>query len=68
MPEKQLRLASTISQGDWWVFVKQPISAGLLLATAAVLLVPALLDAAAFTFARTTEPAREVALINALPM
>jgi putative tricarboxylic transport membrane protein len=40
MAEKQLRLALTISQGDWFIFFKQPISLGLSIATLLVLFVP----------------------------
>ena len=43
MAEKQLRNALAISQGDWSVFVTQPISAILLAAVIAVLLIPWLL-------------------------
>jgi putative tricarboxylic transport membrane protein len=43
MAEKQLRNALSISQGDWLVFVRQPISATVLLVTILVLLVPPLL-------------------------
>jgi putative tricarboxylic transport membrane protein len=43
MAEKQLRLALGIAQGDWLVFFKQPISAGLLGVTFLVLFVPFLL-------------------------
>lgn len=40
MAEKQLRLALSISQGDWLVFFKQPISATLMGATFLILFVP----------------------------
>nr|WP_269137362.1 tripartite tricarboxylate transporter permease [Pseudomonas sp. PGPR40] len=40
MAEKQLRNALSISQGDWMVFVTQPIAASLLVLTLLVLLVP----------------------------
>ncbi|WP_225984937.1 tripartite tricarboxylate transporter permease [Noviherbaspirillum aerium] len=43
MAEKQLRLALSISQGDWLVFLKQPISASLMVATFLVLFVPYIL-------------------------
>ncbi|WP_367375665.1 tripartite tricarboxylate transporter permease [Pseudomonas lini] len=43
MAEKQLRNALSISQGDWMVFVTQPIAASLLVLTLLVLLVPYLL-------------------------
>lgn len=43
MAEKQLRNALSISQGDWLVFITQPISASVLALTALVLLVPYLL-------------------------
>jgi putative tricarboxylic transport membrane protein len=45
MAEKQLRNALSISQGDWSVFVTQPISAAVLALTLLVLLVPHLLHA-----------------------
>ncbi|MHC8286006.1 tripartite tricarboxylate transporter permease [Pseudomonas sp. XS1P51] len=45
MAEKQLRNALSISEGDWMVFVTQPISAALLALTLLVLLVPHLLHA-----------------------
>lgn len=40
MAEKQLRNALSISQGDWLVFVKQPLSASIVAVTLLVLLVP----------------------------
>lgn len=40
MAEKQLRNALSISQGDWTIFVTQPISAAFLVLTLFVLLVP----------------------------
>lgn len=40
MAEKQLRNALSISQGDWLVFLKQPLSAAIVLITALVLLAP----------------------------
>jgi putative tricarboxylic transport membrane protein len=40
MAEKQLRNALSISQGDWMIFVTQPIAASLLVLTLLVLLVP----------------------------
>ena len=40
MAEKQLRNALSISQGDWLVFVKQPLSAAIVGVTLLVLLVP----------------------------
>ncbi|RJF95473.1 tripartite tricarboxylate transporter permease [Noviherbaspirillum saxi] len=40
MAEKQLRNALSISQGDWLVFVTQPLSASILAATCIVLFVP----------------------------
>lgn len=40
MSEKQLRNALSISQGDWLVFLKQPLSAAIVAATVLVLLVP----------------------------
>jgi putative tricarboxylic transport membrane protein len=43
MAERQLRNALSISQGDWTVFISQPLSAAILAATALVLLVPVLL-------------------------
>jgi putative tricarboxylic transport membrane protein len=43
MAEKQLRNALSISQGDWTVFVTQPIAASVLVLTLLVLLVPYLL-------------------------
>nr|WP_301271517.1 tripartite tricarboxylate transporter permease [Pseudomonas mandelii] len=43
MAEKQLRNALSISQGDWMIFVTQPIAASLLALTLLVLLVPYLL-------------------------
>ncbi|TBW11263.1 tripartite tricarboxylate transporter permease [Azotobacter chroococcum] len=45
MAEKQLRNALSISQGDWLVFVTQPISAVLLALTLLILIVPPLLHA-----------------------
>lgn len=45
MAEKQLRNALSISQGDWLVFVTQPISASFLALTLLVLIVPHLLHA-----------------------
>jgi putative tricarboxylic transport membrane protein len=45
MAEKQLRNALSISEGDWMVFLTQPISAALLALTLLVLLVPHLLHA-----------------------
>ena len=45
MAEKQLRNALSISEGDWLVFVTQPISAAFLALTLLVLLVPHLLHA-----------------------
>jgi putative tricarboxylic transport membrane protein len=45
MAEKQLRNALSISQGDWSVFVTQPISAAVLALTLLVLVVPHLLHA-----------------------
>ncbi len=41
--EKQLRNALSISQGDWSVFVTQPISATILAMTVAVVLIPRIL-------------------------
>ncbi|CAG2138183.1 tripartite tricarboxylate transporter permease [Cupriavidus numazuensis] len=41
--EKQLRNALSIGQGDWSLFVKQPISATILAMTVAVVIVPRLL-------------------------
>lgn len=41
--EKQMRNALSISQGDWSVFVTQPISATILAMTVAVVLIPRLL-------------------------
>ncbi|WPN55389.1 tripartite tricarboxylate transporter permease [Pseudomonas sp. P9_31] len=43
MAEKQLRNALSISQGDWMIFVTQPIAASVLVLTLLVLLVPYLL-------------------------
>jgi putative tricarboxylic transport membrane protein len=43
MSEKQLRNALSIAQGDWTVFLKQPICAGILAVTVAVLVLPRLL-------------------------
>jgi putative tricarboxylic transport membrane protein len=43
MAEKQLRNALSISQGDWMIFVTQPIAASVLALTLLVLLVPYLL-------------------------
>jgi len=40
MAERQLRNALSISQGDWLVFLKQPLSLGIVLATLLVLCVP----------------------------
>lgn len=40
MAEKQLRNALSISQGDWMIFVTQPIAASVLVLTLLVLLVP----------------------------
>jgi putative tricarboxylic transport membrane protein len=40
MAERQLRNALSISQGDWLVFVKQPLSLAIVVATVAVLCVP----------------------------
>ncbi|MNC07773.1 Tripartite tricarboxylate transporter TctA family protein [compost metagenome] len=40
MAEKQLRNALSISQGDWTIFITQPISAAFLVLTLFVLLVP----------------------------
>jgi putative tricarboxylic transport membrane protein len=40
MSEKQLRNALSISQGDWLVFFKQPISCAFMIATLLVLCVP----------------------------
>jgi putative tricarboxylic transport membrane protein len=45
MAEKQLRNALSISQGDWLVFVTQPIAASFLALTLLVLVVPHLLHA-----------------------
>jgi putative tricarboxylic transport membrane protein len=45
MAEKQLRNALSISEGDWLVFVMQPISAAFLALTLLVLVVPHLLHA-----------------------
>ncbi|MET1078089.1 MAG: tripartite tricarboxylate transporter permease, partial [Pseudomonas sp.] len=45
MAEKQLRNALSISEGDWTVFLTQPISAAFLALTLLVLLVPHLLHA-----------------------
>jgi putative tricarboxylic transport membrane protein len=45
MAEKQLRNALSISEGDWLVFVTQPISAAFLALTLLVLVVPHLLHA-----------------------
>jgi putative tricarboxylic transport membrane protein len=45
MAEKQLRNALSISEGDWLVFVTQPISAAFLVLTLLVLVVPHLLHA-----------------------
>ncbi|KDP86787.1 tripartite tricarboxylate transporter TctA [Cupriavidus sp. SK-3] len=41
--EKQLRNALSISQGDWSIFVTQPISATILAMTVAVVLIPRIL-------------------------
>ncbi|MCA3208046.1 tripartite tricarboxylate transporter permease [Cupriavidus sp.] len=43
MAEKQLRNALSIGQGDWSLFIKQPISATILAMTVAVVVVPRLL-------------------------
>ena len=43
MAEKQLRNALSISQGDWLVFLKQPISAAVLAVTLLVLITPCIL-------------------------
>ncbi|CAG2152304.1 Tripartite tricarboxylate transporter TctA family protein [compost metagenome] len=43
MAEKQLRNALSIGQGDWSLFVKQPISATILAMTVAVVVVPRVL-------------------------
>jgi putative tricarboxylic transport membrane protein len=40
MSEKQLRNALSISQGDWFVFFKQPIACAFMVATILMLLVP----------------------------
>ena len=40
MAERQMRNALSISQGDWMVFLKQPLSLGIVVATLLVLLVP----------------------------
>ncbi|MFT3956037.1 MAG: tripartite tricarboxylate transporter permease [Piscinibacter sp.] len=40
MAEKQLRNALSISQGDWLVFLKQPLSASIVAITALVLVAP----------------------------
>lgn len=45
MAEKQLRNALSISQGDWSIFVTQPIAAAFLGLTLLVLVVPHLLHA-----------------------
>ena len=45
MAEKQLRNALSISEGDWLVFVTQPISAAFLALTLLVLVIPHLLHA-----------------------
>ena len=43
MAEKQLRNALSIGQGDWSLFVKQPISATILAMTVGVVVIPRLL-------------------------
>ncbi|MCD9123253.1 MULTISPECIES: tripartite tricarboxylate transporter permease [Cupriavidus] len=43
MAEKQLRNALSISQGDWTMFLRHPISASILALTVAVVVVPRLL-------------------------
>ncbi|MEM5431882.1 tripartite tricarboxylate transporter permease [Cupriavidus oxalaticus] len=43
MAEKQLRNALSIGQGDWSLFVRQPISATILAMTVAVVVIPRLL-------------------------
>ncbi|MBP0621956.1 tripartite tricarboxylate transporter permease [Cupriavidus consociatus] len=43
MAEKQLRNALSIGQGDWSLFIKQPISATILAMTVAVVVIPRLL-------------------------
>ncbi|BDB26014.1 tripartite tricarboxylate transporter permease [Cupriavidus sp. P-10] len=43
MAEKQLRNALSIGQGDWTLFVRQPISATILALTVAVVVIPRLL-------------------------
>ncbi|MBF6987668.1 MULTISPECIES: tripartite tricarboxylate transporter permease [Cupriavidus] len=43
MAEKQLRNALSIGQGDWSLFVRQPISATILALTVAVVVIPRLL-------------------------
>jgi len=43
MAEKQLRNALSIGQGDWSLFIKQPISATILAMTVAVVVVPRVL-------------------------
>lgn len=43
MAEKQLRNALSISQGDWSMFVRHPISASILALTVAVVVIPRLL-------------------------
>ncbi len=43
MAEKQLRNALSIGQGDWSLFIKQPISATILAMTVAVVVLPRLL-------------------------
>ncbi len=43
MAEKQLRNALSIGQGDWSIFIKQPISATILAMTVAVVVIPRLL-------------------------
>ncbi|AGW92467.1 MULTISPECIES: tripartite tricarboxylate transporter permease [Cupriavidus] len=43
MAEKQLRNALSIGQGDWTLFLRQPISASILALTVAVVVIPRLL-------------------------
>jgi putative tricarboxylic transport membrane protein len=45
MAEKQLRNALSISEGDWMIFLTQPIAASFLALTLLVLIVPHLLHA-----------------------
>ena len=43
MAEQQLRRALSISQGDWWTLFESKLSAGLILVSLAILLIPMLL-------------------------